>query len=127
MKHQMCFYYNLSKKVLHIYKQKNLPMFKHQIKSSGVNFPKCLNLSSDLLLNSFPTTAKSIWSVSFLWKFRIANELKRFCDIVDRCQVLSLRAKENVLSGVALVAGFTSRRLKITMIFGISLLSSTNV
>ena len=55
----------------------------HQAKSSGVNFPNSQYLSSDLLINSFPTEIKFILSVSSLQKFRIAKELKCFCNVVE--------------------------------------------
>ena len=59
-------------------------------------------------------------------KFKMANELKRFCVFVTRCHVLIRLANENNLSGVALAAEFINSKLQRTIMFSISCLSSGN-
>ena len=52
---------------------------------------------------------------SLLVKCNNAKLLKRFCPIFDRNQVRRRRAKENVLSAVAVVAGLTKINLQTLM------------
>ena len=60
-------------------------------------------------------------SVCFVFvKFKMANELKRFCVFVARCHVLTRLGNENDLSGVTLAAEFINSKLQRTIMFSIS-------
>ena len=63
----------------------------------------------------------------FLLQFSMATESYRVGKIVDRNQVLTLLAIENVYSAIELEAGFTAKILHIVQIFTLSFLSALSI